>query len=269
MGLESLLDEAVTRARGIVDENDDQKPDGPELDESTRTAVAETVGLGGIKYADLHHNRESDYQFSWDKMLATNGDSATYMQYACARILGIFREGRSAASRCGTRRRRSYSRTTSERALAMALNRFADAVDITVVERRPNVLTGYLFETANTFSTFYNTCSVLKEEDPARRLSRLALCDLAARVFETGSNCWASPAAIRCDDPGVPPVRTKPSRYRCRTVYRRSCGRRCSATRWSPSGRSLFRSTPQPVHRRPSCRRRGTRPPVRAFHPPW
>ena len=186
VGLESLLDEAVTRARGIVDENDDQKPDGPELDESTRAAVAETVGLGGIKYADLHHNRESDYQFSWDKMLATNGDSATYMQYACARILGIFRRGEISRESLRDEAPAIVLEDDAERALAMALNRFADAVDITVVERRPNVLTGYLFETANTFSTFYNTCSVLKEEDPARRLSRLALCDLAARVFETG-----------------------------------------------------------------------------------
>ena len=176
----------MTRERGIVDENDDQKPDGPELDESTRAAVAETVGLGGIKYADLHHNRESDYQFSWDKMLATNGDSATYMQYACARILGMFRRGEISRESLRDEAPAIVLEDDAERALAMALNRFADAVDITVVERRPNVLTGYLFETANTFSTFYNTCSVLKEEDPARRLSRLALCDLAARVFETG-----------------------------------------------------------------------------------
>jgi len=68
----------------------------------------------------------------------------------------------------------------------MALNRFADAVDMTAAERRPNVLTGYLFETANVFSTFYNCCSVLKEEDASRRASRLALCDLSARIFEQG-----------------------------------------------------------------------------------
>ena len=186
VGLESLLDEAVDRARRIVDENDDGKPEGPELDEETRAAVAETVGLGGIKYADLHHNRESDYQFSWDKMLATTGDTATYMQYACARILGIFRRG--GVDREGLR---SESSTIilddpAERDLAMALNRFADAVDMTAAERRPNVLTGYLFETANVFSTFYNCCSVLKEEDASRRASRLALCDLSARIFEQG-----------------------------------------------------------------------------------
>jgi len=186
VGLESLLDEAVTRARRIVDENDDGKPDGPELDEAIRAAVAETVGLGGIKYADLHHNRESDYQFSWDKMLATNGDTATYMQYACARILGIFRRGEIDRERLRAESPAIVLEDSAERSLAMALNRFADAVDITASERRPNVLTGYLFETANAFSTFYNSCSVLKEEDPARRASRLALCDLAARVLEQG-----------------------------------------------------------------------------------
>ena len=93
VGLESLLDEAVTRARGIVDSNDDNKPNGPELDEATRAIIAETVGIGGIKYADLHHNRESDYVFSWDKMLAKTGDTATYLQYAYARVCGIFRKG--------------------------------------------------------------------------------------------------------------------------------------------------------------------------------
>jgi arginyl-tRNA synthetase len=186
VGLESLLDEAVSRARRIVDESDDGKPDGPELDEATRRAVAEAVGLGGIKYADLHHNRESDYQFSWDKMLATNGDSATYMQYACARILGIFRRGGvdREGLRCGASS--IVLEASAERDLAMALNRFPDAIDMTVSERRPNVLTGYLFETANVFSTFYNSCPVLKEEDSRRRQSRLALCDLSARVFEQG-----------------------------------------------------------------------------------
>ncbi|MDA1159719.1 MAG: arginine--tRNA ligase, partial [Planctomycetota bacterium] len=84
VGLESLLDEAVARAYDVVVEND---PAG-DLDEDTRRSVAEAVGIGGIKYADLHHNRESDYVFNWDKMLAKNGDTATYIQYANARING-------------------------------------------------------------------------------------------------------------------------------------------------------------------------------------
>ncbi|MBQ18831.1 MAG: arginine--tRNA ligase [Planctomycetaceae bacterium] len=186
VGLESLLDEAVVRARRIVDENDDAKPEGPELDEATRAAVAEAVGIGGIKYADLHHNRDSDYQFSWDKMLATNGDTATYMQYAHARILGIFRRGEVDRETLRQGGPLIVLGDEVERALAMALNRFADAIDVTATECRPNVLTQYLFETANAFSTFYNACPVLKEPDAGRRDSRLALCDLTARVLARG-----------------------------------------------------------------------------------
>ncbi|MDA1232779.1 MAG: arginine--tRNA ligase, partial [Planctomycetota bacterium] len=91
VGLESLIDEAITRARKIVDDNDDRR-ETPMLSSDKRAAVAEIVGIGGIKYADLHHNRDSDYIFDWDKMLATTGDTATYMQYAYARICGIFRK---------------------------------------------------------------------------------------------------------------------------------------------------------------------------------
>src|SRR5262245_47240044 len=93
VGLESLLDEGVAEARKIVDAGDDAKPDGPELDEAARARIAEAVGIGAIKYADLCQNRESDYVFSWAKMLATKGDTATYMQYAFARVCGIFRKG--------------------------------------------------------------------------------------------------------------------------------------------------------------------------------
>ena len=90
VGLESLLDEAITRARVIVDENDAERN---QLDDAARSAVATAVGIGDIKYADLHHNRDSDYVFNWDKMLATTGETAAYMQYAHARIGGIFRKG--------------------------------------------------------------------------------------------------------------------------------------------------------------------------------
>ena len=92
VGLESLLDEAVAAAHAIVQENDEAKPNGPELDAEERRRVAEVVGLGGIKYADLRHNRESDYRFSYEKMLAKTGNTATYMQYAYARTRGILRK---------------------------------------------------------------------------------------------------------------------------------------------------------------------------------
>ena len=186
VGLESLLDKAIERARRIVDENDDSKPEGPELDETTRAEVAEVVGIGGIKYADLHHNRDSDYVFNWDKMLATNGDTATYLQYACARISGIFRKG--GIERESLRQSGGPIQFTdpAERALALQLNRFADTLDAVVTEYRPNLLTQYLFDTANRFSTFYNECHVLRETDEQVRSSRLQLCDLTGRILALG-----------------------------------------------------------------------------------
>ena len=93
VGLEGLLDEAVRRAGEIVAANDDAKPDGPELSAEQRRQVAETVGIAALKYADLSQNRTSDYVFSYDKMLAMNGNTATYMQYAYARVRSIFAKG--------------------------------------------------------------------------------------------------------------------------------------------------------------------------------
>jgi len=185
VGLESLLDEAVQHARQIVDENDNAKPT-PELDDAARAAVAEIVGIGGIVYADLHHNRDSDYVFNWDKMLAKTGDTATYIQYAYARVNGIFRKGEidPVALRSGSNA--MVLNTPAERRLALQINRFAEAVSDVVVDYRPNLLTQYLFETANVFATFFEECPVLKELDPVIRTSRLLLCDLTARVLAKG-----------------------------------------------------------------------------------
>jgi arginyl-tRNA synthetase len=185
VGLESLLDEALLRARRIVDENDDAK-DTPELDGRTRAAVAEAVGIGGIKYADLHHNRESDYVFQWDKMLATTGDTATYIQYSFARICGIFRKGgvdRAALRSSGSTIRISLP---TERRLALQLLRFPESIDLALEDCRPNYVTQYLFATADGFTKFYEECPVLKEPDAALRGSRLLLCDLTARVLQQG-----------------------------------------------------------------------------------
>jgi arginyl-tRNA synthetase len=186
VGLESLLNESVVRARAIVDANDDAKPSGPELDEAARARIAETVGIGAIKYADLSQNRETDYVFSWDKMLATTGDTATYMQYAFARVSGIFRRGtinRDALRRTGGE---IILDAPAERALALQLARFSEVLDQAAGECRPNFLTHYLFETANSFSTFFEQCPVLKAETEALRTSRLLLSDLTARVIAQG-----------------------------------------------------------------------------------
>jgi arginyl-tRNA synthetase len=186
VGLESLLTEGVAKARGMLETTSADFSSRPDLTESQRQIVAEAVGLGAIKYADLSQNRESDYVFSWDKMLATNGDTSTYMQYAYARVCGIFRKGnfdRTAIRAVGG----SVSlNTPAERALALQLLRFAEAIDSAAAEYRPNFLTQYLFATANTFSTFFEQCPVVKADTDDLRASRLHLCDLTARVIAQG-----------------------------------------------------------------------------------
>ncbi|MEZ6052484.1 MAG: arginine--tRNA ligase [Planctomycetaceae bacterium] len=186
VGLESLLDEAVAKAYEIAAANDDAKPDGPELDESTRREIAEIMGLGGIKYADLHINRESDYVFDWDTMLNMKGDTATYMQYAYARTRGILRRGGVEPESLRNGQVSLQLSHEAERLLALKLCQFPEAVAAAAEELKPNLLTQYLFETAGEFSTFYEHCPVLKEEDESLRLSRCLLVDLTGRVIQQG-----------------------------------------------------------------------------------
>jgi arginyl-tRNA synthetase len=186
VGLESLLDEAITRARRIVDENDEKRREGAILSGDERARVAEIVGLGGIKYADLHHNRESDYVFDWDKMLATTGDTAAYMQYAYARICGIFRKLNLDRNTVATSGAAVLLKCPEERRLAMQLLMFGNAVDSMLLEYRPHLLTTWLYETADSFSKFYDRCSVQDAESEELRTSRLILCDLMARAIRTG-----------------------------------------------------------------------------------
>ena len=185
VGLESLLDEAITRARRIVDENDDRR-ETPMLSSDDRAAVAEIVGIGGIKYADLHHNRDSDYIFDWDKMLATTGDTATYMQYAYARICGIFRKLEVDRITLASKNSTILLTTPEERRLALQLLMFGASIDGMLQDYRPHTLTSWLFETADAFSKFYDRCSVQDAESTELRHSRLILCDLMARALRTG-----------------------------------------------------------------------------------
>jgi len=186
VGLEGLLDEAVRRARLIVDANDDAKPDGPELSPDERARVAETVGIAALKYADLSQNRTSDYVFSYDKMLAMNGNTGTYMQYAYARVRNIFAKGGIDVEALRASGGPILLETPAERALALELLRFGEALELTVKDYRPNQLTGYLFDLANRYSTFYEECPVLKAQTDALRTSRLLLCDLTARTIGKG-----------------------------------------------------------------------------------
>jgi len=186
VGLESLLDEAVRRALKIVSANDDAKPDGPELSPERRCEIAERVGIAALKYADLSQNRTSDYVFSYDKMLAMTGNTATYMQYAYARVRSIFAKGNVDVAALRASGAPILLGSPAERALALELLRFSDALDLTVAEYRPNQLTTYLMEVANRYSAFFEQCHVLRAESDSLRQSRLLLCDLTARTIEKG-----------------------------------------------------------------------------------
>jgi arginyl-tRNA synthetase len=180
VGLESLLDEATTLARNIVDEN------SRDLDPDEKQQVAEVVGLGAIKYADLCQNRTSDYVFDWRKMMAMNGNTATYLQYAYARIQSIFRKGEKAPEHIRLARPAIVLDHPAERGLGVRLLRLPEVLELAASELKPNILTDYLFDLANAFSTFFEECPVLKAESAGRRDSRLALCDLTARTLKFG-----------------------------------------------------------------------------------
>lgn len=185
VGLESLLDEAIRRAGEKIEET---TPEGPaaRVDREDRGQVAQSIGIAALKYADLSHNRTSDYVFSYNKMLALNGNTATYMQYAYARVRSIF--GKSGVDLESLRTSGTKIRIDepAERALAVALVRFEEVLMTMVEDYRPNHLTGYLFELAGSYSTFFEQCPVIKAEDTATRDSRLLLCDLTARTLKTG-----------------------------------------------------------------------------------
>ena len=177
--LGDLLDEAEERAYKIVSEK------SVELPEAQRKEIARVIGLGAVKYADLLPNRQSDYIFSWDKMLALQGNTAPYLVYAYARIKSIFRK---AAETFNIQHSTLNIQLVAPEELTLAkhLLNFGITLEAVAEELRPNYLCNYLFELAGKFTSFYENCPVLKAEDAATRDSRLALCDLTARVLKQG-----------------------------------------------------------------------------------
>jgi len=173
--LRDLLNEARVRARKIVEEKN------PDLSDAEKIDIAQKIGIGAIKYADLSQYRMSDYVFSWDKMLSLAGNTAPYLQNAYVRIRSIFRK----AGETQTKIDRLVLVETAEINLAKRLCQFAEVVPQVLNDFRPNILANYLFELANSFHTFYEACPVLKSEEPVRG-SRLALSDLAGRVLQCG-----------------------------------------------------------------------------------
>jgi arginyl-tRNA synthetase len=173
--LEDLLDEAEERAFKVVSEKN------AELSLPEQREIARVVGLGAIKYADLSQNRQSDYIFSWDKMLSLQGNTAPYLLYAYTRVRSIFRKGGEAIPSGGG----IILQAPEEMALARHLLNFGLALETAAEDYRPNFLCTYLYELSGHFARFYENCPVLKAEGPSRH-SRLILSDLTARVLKQG-----------------------------------------------------------------------------------
>lgn len=172
--LREVLDEAIERARRIVEEKN------PDLSETEKLEIARKIGIGAIKYADLSQYRMSDYVFSWDKMLSLHGNTAPYLQNAYVRIQSIFRKAGDVTPSSNI-----SLGEPAEFVLAKRLCQFAELVPTILNDFRPNILANYLFELANSFHAFYEACPVLKSEEPARS-SRLALCQLTAHTLRRG-----------------------------------------------------------------------------------
>jgi len=161
-----------------------QGHDVPDLTEAVQRDIAETVGIGAIKYADLCQNRTSDYKFDYDKMLATEGNTATYMQYAYARNRSILRKENIDPMTLRNNPPSVAIDTPPERALAIQLLRLEESLLAAVAEYQPSAVTAYLWDLAKTYSGFFQNCPVLRAESGALKQSRLLLCDLTARVLQ-------------------------------------------------------------------------------------
>ncbi|MCX6965165.1 MAG: arginine--tRNA ligase [Verrucomicrobia bacterium] len=175
VGLAEVLHEAIERARKILAARTEALP--PEEAEST----ARLIGLGAVKYAELSQNRLTDYVFSWDKLLAFEGNTAPYLQNAYVRIRSIFRKAGETPDPATP----ILITAPAERALALKILQYAETLPVVLDDYRPNILANYLYELANTYHSFYEACPVLKAE-PALRASRLILSDLAARTLSHG-----------------------------------------------------------------------------------
>lgn len=171
-----LLDEAVVRSRAVVEAKN------PELDEQTRGEIARQVGIGAVKYADLANERIKDYVFDWERMLAFDGNTAPYLQYAHARIRSILRRADVREPSAA----RIVLAEPAERALALEILSLPGVVGSVAETLHPHKLCTYLFGLATSFSTFYESCPVLKADSDEVRMSRLALSELTAGVLARG-----------------------------------------------------------------------------------
>lgn len=175
VSLQDVLDEAIERARRVIMEKN------PDLPEEEREQVARTVGIGAVKFAELSQNRLTDYVFSWDKLLALQGDTAPYLQNSYVRVRSIFRKVEESPDFSAP----LALEADAEIHLARMLSRYAEVVPFVLDDHRPNILASYLFDLARAFHSFYEACPVLKSEGVTRS-SRLSLCEATSRVLKHG-----------------------------------------------------------------------------------
>lgn len=186
VGLESLLDEAVERAYQAVCDPDRLQKAGLDMSEQEKREIAQVVGIGAIKYADLSHNRTSDYEFNTEKMVALEGNTSTYIQYMYARTQSIIRRSGLTVTEQDISHYPIQVAQPAERALALQLLQFEDALVSTLAEYYPNILANYLYNLARQFASFFEQCSVLNAESEASLRSRLAICFVTGRVLRQG-----------------------------------------------------------------------------------
>ena len=176
--LAELLDEAVVRAKEVISEKN------PDYDQATLNDIAEKVGIGAVKFADLSKNRTSDYIFNWKTMLSFEGATAPYLQYAYSRIQSIFTKAEFVN---GSGNSAITIIEPQEKALALKLLQLEDVIDAVVSECTPNLLCNYLYELASLYMSFYEACPILKDGiAPEVKQSRLELCQLISKTLKQG-----------------------------------------------------------------------------------
>lgn len=186
IGLEALLDDAVARAFSVVCDPERAAKMDPPLSESEMKEIADVVGHGAIKYADLAHHRTSDYKFDLEKMVSLDGNTSAYVQYAYARVQGILSKGKTDEEAIVAEVSQVNLDHPAERALALQLLRFGESLELVRGDYAPNFLVDYLYETAKAYAVFNDGCPVLKAGDDATMKSRLALVAATGKVLRQG-----------------------------------------------------------------------------------
>ncbi|MDO4638230.1 MAG: arginine--tRNA ligase [Leptotrichia hongkongensis] len=178
--LVDLLDEAKTQVKKVIDEKN------PNIPEEEKEKIAEIVGSGAIKYFDLSQNRTSDITFTWDKVLSFEGNTGPYLQYTYVRIMSIFRKLKEENINVENKDIILENMNGVERELAVELLRFPQTVVKSYESYRPNIIADYLFDIAKLFNNFYNSSSILKEENKKVMDARILLAEKAAFILKEG-----------------------------------------------------------------------------------